>query len=185
MAELTEQVHLENPLLGLPEGAEPPMQVFHHLACRLARRQFVISPRAAVLSCQPPQANIIQAFQHFACLYIKYMQIFKRLEECYDCMVHPQKREDVLVMLELVIKRVVELKHALVKWNPPNPDVKRPQGQPEKAFPWEYVNLDDILVDLKLPPETLEVRARAAAARARACPPQSVVSRERLDEKVV
>ena len=118
-------------------------------------------------------------------LYIKYMQIFKRLEECYDCMVHPQKREDVLVMLELVIKRVVELKHALVKWNPPNPDVKRPQGQPEKAFPWEYVNLDDILVDLKLPPETLEVRARAAAARARACPPQSAVSRERLDEKVV
>ena len=48
---------------------------------------------------QPPPANIIQAFQHFACLYIKYMQIFKRLEECYDCMVHPQKREDVLVML--------------------------------------------------------------------------------------
>ena len=105
------------------------------------------------------------------------MQIFKRLEECYDCMVHPQKREDVLVMLELVIKRVVELKHALVKWNPPNPDVKRPQGQPEKAFPWEYVNLDDILVDLKLPPETLEVRARvlrglllliARARRARA-----------------
>jgi hypothetical protein len=29
MAELTEQVHLENPLLGLPDGAEAPMQVFH------------------------------------------------------------------------------------------------------------------------------------------------------------
>jgi hypothetical protein len=93
------------------------------------------------------------------------MQIFKRLEECYDCMVHPQKREDVLVMLELVIKRVVELKHALVKWNPPNPDVRRPQGALEENFPWEYVNLDDILVDLKLPPETLEARR----ARARAC----------------
>ena len=27
MAELTEQVHLENPLLGLPDGAEPPPPV--------------------------------------------------------------------------------------------------------------------------------------------------------------
>ena len=39
----------------------------------------------------------------------------------------------------------------LVKWNPPNPDVGN------SAFPWEYVNLDEILVDLKLPPETIEV----------------------------
>ena len=27
----------------------------------------------------------------------------------------------------------------------------------EEAFPWEYVHLDDILVDLKLSPTTLEV----------------------------
>ena len=110
------------------------------------------------------------------------MQIFKRLEECYDCMVHPQKREDVLVMLELVIKRVVELKHALVKWNPPNPDVRRPQGALEENFPWEYVNLDDILVDLKLPPETLE--ARRARARMLAPGPQPAPSRQRLGEMV-
>ena len=138
LAELTEQVHLENPLLGLPEGAEPPPP--------------------------PPPANIIQAFQHFACLYIKYMQIFKRLEECYDCMVHPQKCDDVLSMLKLVIRRVVELKHALVKWNPPNKDVQNTVGGIDENFPWEYVNLDDILVDLKLPPETLEVGARRSGS---------------------
>ncbi len=45
----------------------------------------------------PPQATIMEAFQHFACLYIKYVQIFKRLEMCYDAMVHPQKRIDVKV----------------------------------------------------------------------------------------
>lgn len=67
---------------------------------------------------------------------------------------HPQKRIDVKQVLEVVATRVVELKHLLVKWHPPNPDVVT---QPERSFPWEYVNLDAILVDLKLPPETLEI----------------------------
>ena len=100
--------------------------------------------------------TIFQAFQHFACLYIKYLQIFRKLETCYDCMIHPQKRIHVRKVLELVIKRVIELKHDLVKWNPPNAYVRIPQGH-EEAFPWEYVHLDDILVDLKLSPETLEI----------------------------
>lgn len=71
-------------------------------------------------------------------------------------MIHPQKRIAVKLVLELVIRRVLELKNDLVKWNPPNSYVKIPQG-PEEAFPWEYVHLDDILVDLKLSPEMLEI----------------------------
>ncbi|RLN47713.1 hypothetical protein BBJ29_000583 [Phytophthora kernoviae] len=129
MSELNEQVHIEDHTLsaGGQDGA-------------------TIEP--------PPQATIIEAFQHYACLYIKYIQILSRLSECYDQMVHPQKRIDVKQVIEVVATRVVELKHLLVKWNPPSPDV---MTQPERSFPWEYVNLDDILVDLKLPPETLEV----------------------------
>ena len=61
-------------------------------------------------------------------------------------MVHPQKRLAVLKVLELVMQRVVELKHSLVKYSPPPPVV-----QQDKSFPWEYVNLDSVLVDLKLP----------------------------------
>ena len=77
IAELTEQVHLEDP--SLIDGAEPT---------------------------EPHRPNsITQTFQHLACLYIKYLQIFKRLETCYDCMVHPQKRAAVLKVLELVIRR--------------------------------------------------------------------------------
>lgn len=129
VSELTEQVHLEDP--SLIDGSEAPE----------AHRP----------------TSIVQTFQHLACLYIKYLQIFKRLEKCYDCMVHPQKRAEVLKVLELVIRRVIELKHSLVRFNPPNPAVRRGPGKPEKPFPWEYVSLDDILVDLKLPPETLEV----------------------------
>lgn len=61
------------------------------------------------------------------------------------------------MVLELVIRRVLELKHELVKWNPPNVDVRLPPPAPEEAFPWDYVNLDDILVDLKLSPDTLDI----------------------------
>jgi len=123
MAELHEQVHLEMP--PVPEGEKQA----------------------------PVQEEPFLAFQHYGQLYVKYMQIFKKLEECYDCMVHPQKRIDIMRILKITMCRVVELKHRLVKWNPPNTDLR---GS-EEPFPWEYVNLDEILVDLKLPPETIEV----------------------------
>jgi hypothetical protein len=89
-------------------------------------------------------------------LYIKYLQIFRQLESCYDNMIHPQKRIAVKEVLEHVIRRILELKCDLVKWNPPNSYVRIPQGA-EEPFPWEYVHLDDILVDLKLSPEMLEI----------------------------
>jgi hypothetical protein len=74
------------------------------------------------------------------------------MEDCYDSIVHPQKRIEIKKVLEMLMSRIVELKHRLVQWNPPNPDVR-----PE-AFPWEYINFDEILVDLKLPPDTLDIR---------------------------
>ena len=43
----------------------------------------------------------------------------------------------------------------LVKWNPLPPPLMSDSA--DRPMPWEYVNLDDLLVDLKLPPETLEV----------------------------
>lgn len=89
-----------------------------------------------------------QAFPHFACLYIKYLQIFRKLEMCYDCMIHPQKRLDVKLILELVIRRVIELKHELVLYNPRA--AKLPSSR-------ENVHLVDILVDLKLSTDKLEV----------------------------
>ncbi len=53
---------------------------------------------------------------------------------------------------------MLELKHSLVRWCPRNPDLG--PGNPKVVsvpFPWEYVNLDDMLVDLKLPAYLLEV----------------------------
>lgn len=78
--------------------------------------------------------------QHLSFQYIKYVQIYKGLQECYDQHVHPQKRRDLKVSLDSVIGRMLEVKQMLVKM---------------KNTP--HVTFDDILIDLKLTPETLEI----------------------------
>lgn len=128
MAELNEQLYLEDHTLSLKEGE-----------------------KAATV----PQASLVESVQHWASLYVKYVQIFRALEECFDGMVHPQKRIDLKLILELVATRVLELKQLLVKWNPAHPDLAAPGC--EGPMPWLYVNLDDVLVDLKLPPKVLDV----------------------------
>jgi len=77
-------------------------------------------------------------FQHYALLYIKYLQIYTKLEDCYDQMVHPQKRRSIKGILETVIIRILELRRQLVHFNP------RPQNH--------FVALDEVLTDLKLNP---------------------------------
>ncbi len=82
-----------------------------------------------------------EKFQHFATLYIRYLQIFRKVEESYDMLVHPQKRMDIRKALEAVMGRLLEVKVLLIELN--------------KGV--SFVNLDDILVDLKLAPDVLEV----------------------------
>mmetsp|Transcript_27563 Transcript_27563/g.67781 ORF Transcript_27563/g.67781 Transcript_27563/m.67781 type:complete len:819 (-) Transcript_27563:1438-3894(-) len=77
----------------------------------------------------------------YSCIYIKYVQIFRKLEEAYDQMAHPQKRMDMKKAVEAVLGRILEIKSWLVRLN--------------KAI--DSVNFDDILVDLKLTPDVLEL----------------------------
>ena len=84
-----------------------------------------------------------EAFQHLACLYIKYIDIYRKLEECYDQMVHPQKRIFIKKTLECTICRICELKKDLVAFNP------RPNSI--------YVHLDQLLFDLKYDPSIIEI----------------------------
>eukprot|EP01138_Halocafeteria_seosinensis_P012954 gb/GECG01013232.1/.p1 GENE.gb/GECG01013232.1/~~gb/GECG01013232.1/.p1 ORF type:complete len:875 (+),score=137.06 gb/GECG01013232.1/:1-2625(+) len=134
MSELNDQIHVEDHTLDLP--ADHPGV-----------------PEA--------QATPQQAFDHYASVYVKYIQILRKLNLCYDNMKQPQKRIDVKKVLEAVMTRVTELKHELVKWNPPNPDLRPPdnndQGVKPFPFPWEYVHLDDLLQDLKLQPEDIDL----------------------------
>jgi len=77
----------------------------------------------------------------WACIYIRYIQILRKLETAYDQMVHPQKRLDMRKALEACIGRTIEIRHWMVKLN---------RGL-------DFVSMDDILVDLKLTPEVLEI----------------------------
>ena len=85
-------------------------------------------------------ADKAEQFQQYATLYIRYLQIFRKLEESYDQTVHPQKRMDVRKTLEGVMGRLLEVKEKLIALKEVN-----------------FVNLDDVLVDLKLTPDVLEV----------------------------
>ena len=82
-------------------------------------------------------------FQHYACLYIDYIQVYKKLEECYDQIVHPQKRMCIKPVLETTITRICEIKKDLVTFNP------RPGSI--------YVHLDQILFDIKMDPSMIEI----------------------------
>ncbi|TMS20099.1 Dynein regulatory complex protein 11 [Larimichthys crocea] len=73
-------------------------------------------------------------------LFVRYVQIFRKLEEVYDQVVHPQKRQLIRTVLDGVIGRVLELKNEMV----------------EKEFS-EYHYMDDVLQDLKLKPVDLEI----------------------------
>jgi len=81
-------------------------------------------------------------FQHYALLQIKYLQIYKKLEDCYDQMVHPQKRRSIKTVLECVIVRILELRQHLIYFNP------RAKNH--------FIALDEVLTDLKLNPEVVE-----------------------------
>jgi hypothetical protein len=80
-------------------------------------------------------------FSEWACIYVRYLQVFRKLEAAYDQMVHPQKLVDMKKALEACIGRMLEIRHWLVKLN---------KGM-------DFLHIDDILVDLKLTPEELEV----------------------------
>merc|ERR1711975_157245 len=82
-----------------------------------------------------------EQFQQKAAMYIRYIQVYKNLEDCYDQMIHPQKREDIKAALENCIGQLVNTKYDLVV--------------NQKT---DYVCLDDIIVDLKLTPDALEMK---------------------------
>uniref|UniRef100_A0A8C8MMU9 ATPase AAA-type core domain-containing protein n=1 Tax=Oncorhynchus tshawytscha TaxID=74940 RepID=A0A8C8MMU9_ONCTS len=87
-----------------------------------------------------PEKDRVVFFQRLATLYVRYVQIFRQLEEAYDQVVHPQKRKVIREVLDGVMGRVLELKNEMV----------------EKEFS-EYHYMDDVIQDLKLTPEDIEI----------------------------
>ena len=77
----------------------------------------------------------LAVFQLLATMYVRYIQIMRRLEHCYDQIVHPQKRRVLRHCLDGVMGRILELKNEMINLE----------------FS-EYHYFDDVLSDLKLTP---------------------------------
>jgi hypothetical protein len=75
----------------------------------------------------------------FSELFIKYKVILKKLEACYDQILQPQKREDVRLILESTIGRILEIKKILID------------------IGGDFMDFDEVLVDLKQTPAALEM----------------------------
>lgn len=74
-------------------------------------------------------------------LYVKYVIAIKKLEECYDQIVQPQKRSVLRKLLDLSIGRYLELKHDIV-----NLDLS------------EFCYFDDILSQYNLLPTDVQLK---------------------------
>ncbi|KAK9395857.1 IQ and AAA domain-containing protein 1-like [Crotalus adamanteus] len=94
------------------------------------------------LSAEPRKAEKSRAFfwHRLANLFLRYVQVARRLEACYDQVVHPQKRLVLRPLLESVLGRLLELKQELV--------------QLDRS---EYHYMDHVLEELKLTPAEMEV----------------------------
>jgi hypothetical protein len=82
-------------------------------------------------------------------LYIRYIEILKNVEDCYDQTTHPQIRKFIKKFLENLICRVCQVKRSLIIYN--NPIFEKTKTS------FSYVFLDDYLIELKLQPENLNL----------------------------
>ncbi|XP_023615347.1 IQ and AAA domain-containing protein 1 isoform X2 [Myotis lucifugus] len=87
-----------------------------------------------------PHRNQVFIFHMLATFYVKYVQIFRNLENVYDQIVHPQKRILIRKILDGVMGRILELKNEMVELELT-----------------EFHYFDDILQDLKLAPQQLDI----------------------------
>lgn len=85
-------------------------------------------------------------FDHLAKLYIRYIETYKKLEDVYDQILHPQKRAALFPILKNTLQRVLELKDGLIKRN-----------KFTNAINSKFINLDEHLYDLKINVDKLEI----------------------------
>lgn len=61
-----------------------------------------------------PEADRINFFSEMAVLYYKWIRMYKKFDEAYDQIVHPQKRPLIRKFLDIVIARLVDLRNVMV-----------------------------------------------------------------------
>ncbi|XP_042880401.1 IQ and AAA domain-containing protein 1-like [Penaeus japonicus] len=97
---------------------------------------------------QDQRADVIHRLKR---VYVQYLGVARKLDTCYDLLLHPQKRLLLRRLLDSIISRIVEMKHELVGL-----DLS------------DIQHCDDIMVELALTPEDLEVPIPTYIRRERA-----------------
>lgn len=90
----------------------------HMLCSGNSHPQLIAQRHNALLPTPFLQALVLKCMQElseWACIYIKYLQIFRKLEAAYDQTLQPQKRQDMRKALEACMGRMLEIRHWLVR----------------------------------------------------------------------
>ena len=111
----------------MPWWSQPVDTAGHLLALRLATvrstKEPALScpagpgPASAVAGSRPAECPpfCLQDLADWSSVYVKYVQIFRKLETSYDQVVHPQKRRDMRRALEACMGRMLEVRNWLVR----------------------------------------------------------------------
>jgi hypothetical protein len=78
-------------------------------------------------------------FRYYTVLYIKYVDVYRGLEQTYHRLTHPQRRVLLREMLEANLLRIFELKEEVIRYST--------EGRVIRS---DFVNLDPVLESLKL-----------------------------------
>ena len=136
----------------IPVSSRPPHSTATTSTCAIPPQTHSPSTSCSVppsdAASQEPPITFYSAFVHCASLYLKYLGVFRQLEDCYDQMIHPQKRKDVRLTLELCMARVCQLRQDLLLYS---------SSQPSALSTPDHVHLDGFLTSLRLSPDALEV----------------------------
>ncbi|XP_037779326.1 IQ and AAA domain-containing protein 1-like [Penaeus monodon] len=97
---------------------------------------------------QDQRADVIHRLKR---VYVQYLGVARKLDTCYDLLLHPQKRLLLRRLLDSIISRIVEMKHELVAL-----DLS------------DIQHCDDIMAELGLTPEDMEVPIPTYIRRERA-----------------
>ena len=90
--------------------------------------------------------NDLEWFQYYGGLYVRYLDIFRKLQDSFDQVVYPQKRILMKEMLQNVIVRMCEVKQLLIRYSTQTNIIQS-----------DYINIDEILAEMKLTPKALKV----------------------------
>lgn len=80
-------------------------------------------------------------------MYVRYVNISKRVEDCSDQILYPQMRKVIRKFLENILCRIIQLKKEMLAFNNP--------FQQKGAL--IYIYLDNYLIDFKLEPDNIDL----------------------------